>query len=125
MANVRSKLGDVSAKALLATAKKLGVQVSLTHRTEDAVTLWAHTTGGEQLGELEENGAVVQVRQRTFVIPEQTGFTPATDNEEVVIQGDSIEYLSRKYRVVDVQKSSYSNVYECTCIQEKALSWGS
>lgn len=119
-----TRIGAAQAAGVLAEAKAIGVTITISHRGAVAVTLYALIAKNE-IGKVEDAGAVIETRVLQLIVPVQTGFATPSGEAEPVTPGDVVSYLSREYLVTDpVDADAEQCVYRLRCIEAKALNAG-
>ena len=108
----------------LSLARKLGVEISLSHRGGGAQSLWARVLEQSLLRQ-DQGHIVTELRTVTFEIPVQEGFARASGCQEPVTAGDSINWRQRVHDVVEpIRKDSGGFVYIVKAVERKRLASG-
>lgn len=76
-ATFRAHMQSIAARISLKLCKKFGIQIGYRSRGATAVSVWCKPSGVSNARSEEVVGSTVQAKERSFVIPIQTGFPPA------------------------------------------------
>jgi hypothetical protein len=111
------------AKARLATAQGVGVEVIFTHRGQDPDRLYVQP-GEAGIEWDQQNGVVTEVRTQIFYCPIQRGFSNRCGDAEPVTIGDTIEWHDKVYAIKGVTMDPYKSIYTLNTVEHKRLTAG-